>query len=71
MLDDKQTFWEVIKEPFVARELNKAQVKEVLNQSWIKARCSYRKLVRMFNLPDSDYQKFMSFLRTHQLKFDK
>lgn len=71
MLDDKQTFWEVIKEPFVARELNKAQVKEVLNQSWIKARCSYRKLVRMFNLPDSDYQKFMTFLRTHQLKFDK
>jgi transcriptional regulator with GAF, ATPase, and Fis domain len=71
LLDEKQSFWSVIKEPFLARDLNKTEVKIVLNEAWIRARCSYAKLARLFNLPDSDYQRFMSFLRTHDLKFDE
>jgi hypothetical protein len=31
---------------------------------------NYKKVVRLFNMPTSDYKRFMDFLRRHQCNVD-
>jgi DNA-binding NtrC family response regulator len=68
IVEDRQSFWEVIREPFLARELNRSQVKAVLRLGLADCEGSYKTLVRHLGLTDDEYQKFMDFLRTHSLK---
>ncbi len=60
-------FWDVVYEPFMSRELNRAQVRSLVRRGLVKTQGSYRDMVAEFNLPDSDYQRFMDFLRHHRL----
>lgn len=65
---EKGNFWDVIYTPFMERHLNRAQVKAIVKQGLIEAQNSYRDLLDVFGLSMNDYQKFMDFLRHHQLK---
>ncbi|MFZ5788418.1 MAG: sigma-54-dependent transcriptional regulator [Acidobacteriota bacterium] len=65
---DGRSFWDVVHEPFMNRDLNRAQVRSLIRRGLVKTQGSYRDLVAEFNLPDSDYQRFMDFLRHHRLK---
>jgi transcriptional regulator with GAF, ATPase, and Fis domain len=62
------TFWELIYEPFMARDLNRVQVREVIAHGLALADGSYKRMLRLFGMPDSDYLRFMDFLRHHRLK---
>jgi DNA-binding NtrC family response regulator len=64
----KDSFWEVVHKPFMARDLNRNQVRNVIRRGLFEAKNSYRGLLELLRIPDSDYQKFMDFLRHHQLK---
>jgi transcriptional regulator with GAF, ATPase, and Fis domain len=70
MLEGGEDFWAVIQEPFLDREMNRSQVRDVINQGLVRARGSYRRLALLFNLDATQYQKFMDFLRHHRLKPD-
>jgi DNA-binding NtrC family response regulator len=61
-------FWDTVHRPFLERDLNRTQVKALIRRGLIAAGGSYRKLMQDFGLPMADYQKFMDFLRHHQLK---
>jgi len=61
-------FWELVHGPFLDRSLNRAQVKAVIARGLEAADGSYRELTGIFGIPDSQYQKFMDFLRHHDLK---
>lgn len=61
------SFWELIHAPFLNRDLNRSQVREVL-RAGLSEVGTYRNLLSHFNLPHSNYQKFMDFLRHHDLK---
>lgn len=63
-----EAFWDVVYRPFMARDLNRSQVKSLLRQGLMMARGNYRHLLDILHLPSSDYQKFMDFLRHHDLK---
>jgi transcriptional regulator with PAS, ATPase and Fis domain len=63
-----KTFWEVVKEPFLARDLNRAEVREIVNQGLSHANGRYKNLIRVFNLTDGDYHKFMTFLQYNKLR---
>lgn len=65
---EKGNFWDVIYTPFMERHLNRSQVKAIVKQGLIEAQNSYRDLLDVFGLSMNDYQKFMDFLRHHQLK---
>jgi DNA-binding NtrC family response regulator len=65
---DGRSFWDVVYEPFMNRDLNRAQVRSLIRRGLVKTQGSYRDLVAELNLPDSDYQRFMDFLRHHRLK---
>lgn len=67
MVKDGQSFWEVIYQPFLARELNRSQVKAILQFSLSQSNGGYKGLLNLFNMPPGDYKKFVNFLRNHGL----
>jgi transcriptional regulator with GAF, ATPase, and Fis domain len=71
MVEHGRSFWEVVHEPFLDRDLNRAQVREIISQGLLAARGSYRRMSVLFNIRPDHYQKFMDFLRHHRLKPDE
>ncbi|MBV8214964.1 MAG: sigma-54-dependent Fis family transcriptional regulator [Verrucomicrobia bacterium] len=68
MVEQGRSFWDIVHEPFLDRDLNRAQVREVISQGLLAARGSYRRMSVLFNIRPDHYQKFMDFLRHHRLK---
>jgi transcriptional regulator with GAF, ATPase, and Fis domain len=71
MVENGRSFWDVIHEPFLDRDLNRPQVREIISQGLLAARGSYRRMSVLFNIRPDHYQKFMDFLRHHRLKPDE
>jgi DNA-binding NtrC family response regulator len=61
-------FWKAVHEPFMNRDLNRAQVKAFIRLGLEKSEGSYQRLLDRIGLPQADYQRFMDFLRHHELK---
>jgi transcriptional regulator with GAF, ATPase, and Fis domain len=57
------SFWTVVHDQYLKRELTKADVRALVKRGLEEARGNYRGVLRLFGLPVSDYQRFMSFLR--------
>jgi transcriptional regulator with GAF, ATPase, and Fis domain len=70
MLKGGSSFWKVVQEPFLDRELNRSQVRQIVAQGLSATRGSYRRLSEAFNIEPEQYHKFMDFLRHHRLKPD-
>ncbi|MFN0126874.1 MAG: sigma-54-dependent transcriptional regulator [Verrucomicrobiales bacterium] len=68
MRTGEQTFWDAVHKPYIERDLNRAQVRALFERGLREAHGSYKVLLGLFNLPESDYQKFMDFLRHQRLK---
>ena len=47
------------------RDLRRAELKTILSDGLERTGGSYRLVVRLFNMPDADYKRFLSFLRTY------
>jgi DNA-binding NtrC family response regulator len=63
-----ESFWHVIYEPFMDRELNRSQVRGIVATGLSETRGSYKRLVSLLGIDSSHYLKFMDFLRHHRLK---
>jgi two-component system response regulator HupR/HoxA len=68
VVNDGAEFWGTVYEAFMNRDLNRTQVKAVIKNGLTTAGGNYRRLLELFRLPASDYQRFMDFLRHHDLK---
>jgi hypothetical protein len=62
------SFWSDVYQPFMDRDLNRHQVRAIIRQGFAAAHWNYRRLLVVLRVPSSDYQRFMDFLRHHQLK---
>lgn len=71
MVENKESFWDAVYTPFMERDLNRFQVKAIIQKGLIAENGSYRRMMALFNLPESQYHKFMDFLRHHGLKSDQ
>jgi transcriptional regulator with GAF, ATPase, and Fis domain len=63
-----KNFWDAVRKPFLKRDINRSQVKEIIRKGLMEAGGRYMSLLSVFNLDANDYHKFMSFLSDHQLK---
>lgn len=63
-----EDFWKLVHDPFMARDLNRAQVRALIAKGLADAKGSYRDLMSLLGLPASGYQRFMDFLRHNRLK---
>ena len=68
MLEEGKSFWEVVRDPFLDRELNREEVRAIVLRGLTDTQGSYKKLLECFHVNQSEYLKFMDFLRHHRLK---
>jgi transcriptional regulator with GAF, ATPase, and Fis domain len=65
MVSDHKSFWTVVYEPFMARDMTRDIVRAVVRLGLQHTRGSYRLCAELFNLPPSDYKRFLNFLQKH------
>ncbi len=63
-------FWKDVRSPFLARDLNRRQVRRIIALGLAEVGGNYRRLVPLFRLPDRDYHRFLAFLSHHRCKLD-
>jgi two-component system response regulator HupR/HoxA len=68
LLAGEGTFWELVHEPFLERDLNRSQVRDIVAGGLSRSGGSYKRLLALFGIAQDDYLKFMDFLRHHRLK---
>ena len=65
LLTEGISFWAEVHEPFMKRDLTREDVRQIVQAGLTHTRGNYKMLVRAFNMPERDYKRFLSFLRTH------
>jgi transcriptional regulator with PAS, ATPase and Fis domain len=68
-LEAGKDFWEVVKEPFMNRDLNRSEVKTVITRALRKADGSYINALEFLNLQRSEYKRFMKFIHNNRIQF--
>ena len=73
MLDHGEAFWSAVYPHFMARDLTRADLRRIVQIGLERTNGNYRSLVQLFNMPATDYRRFLSFLRKHdcQLPFQR
>jgi DNA-binding NtrC family response regulator len=66
LITDGDSFWSAVYEPFMARDLTRADVRELIRMGLEHTRGNYKLLVTCFNMPAEDYKRFLNFLRKYQ-----
>jgi two-component system response regulator PilR (NtrC family) len=62
-----RNFWETVKKPFLKRQLNCFEVKKIIEQGLRETDGTYKELIKVFNLPQKDYKKFVNFISVHNI----
>jgi DNA-binding NtrC family response regulator len=60
------SFWSVAYEPFMARDLTRTDIRELIRLGLEHTRGNYKLLVTTFNMGPGEYKKFLNFLRKYQ-----
>ena len=67
MVKDGESFWSAVHPAFLLRDLTRDHVRELVSRGLRQARGNYKILLPLFNMKDSDYRRFLTFLRKHEL----
>jgi two-component system response regulator HydG len=62
----REDFWSAVHAPFKSRDLTRQDLRSLVRLGLTTTRGSYRGLVRLFNMPEEDYKRFLNFLRKHE-----
>ena len=65
MLKHGESFWSVVYPLFMSRDLTRADLRRIIQLGLEATNGNYRLLVQLFNMPNEDYKRFLSFLRKH------
>ncbi|MBM3316110.1 sigma-54-dependent Fis family transcriptional regulator, partial [candidate division WOR-3 bacterium] len=60
-----ESFWTVVYEPFMLRDLTRDDLRAIVCRGLEQTRGSYRILVTLFGMDPADYKRFLNFLRKH------
>lgn len=70
MIQNHESFWEIVKAPFMERMLTTEQVRTIIRLGLIETKGRYKDLVSLFNMGADDYKPFMNFLRKSRCQVD-
>ena len=65
LIEERQSFWSVVYPLYMQREITRANVRDVVRKGLQEARGNYKIVARLFNMDESDYKRFLNFLRKH------
>jgi transcriptional regulator with PAS, ATPase and Fis domain len=63
-------FWESVARPYSDRLITRTHVEQIIRRGLSETNGSYRRLVQHFKMPQTDYKRFMDFLRRHHCNVD-
>ena len=66
MLVRGESFWDVVYAPFLAHDLTRQQLRDVIQAGLDQCQGRYNALTELFNMPKRDYRRFLGALK----KFD-
>jgi transcriptional regulator with PAS, ATPase and Fis domain len=71
LTDQRESFWSTVYPMYMAREITRAHVRDVVRRGLEEARGNYKIVARLFNMESREYKRFLNFLRKHdcQLPF--
>jgi transcriptional regulator with PAS, ATPase and Fis domain len=71
LTEQHESFWATVYPMYMAREITRAQVRDVVRRGLEEARGNYKIVARLFNMEAREYKRFLNFLRKHdcQLPF--
>jgi len=70
LVNQEGSFWDLVYQPYMDRDLTRADVRAIVARGLTAARGSYKRLLTRFGVAPQDYLRFMDFLRHHRLKPD-
>ncbi len=59
----RESFWSAVYAPFMARDLTRSDIRQLVTRGLRETRGNYRSLVPFFNMPADDYKRFLNFLK--------
>src|SRR6185503_17136208 len=66
MVTYRESFWHAVHPAFMSRDLTRADLRRLLRKGLQQTGGNYKVLDQMFNMPASDYKRFLNFLRKHE-----
>jgi transcriptional regulator with PAS, ATPase and Fis domain len=63
-----RSFWEAVKRPFLNRDLNRLEVKKIIDRALKCGDGKYKNVLDIFNVKSEDYKKFLNFIYDNNLK---
>ena len=66
LLREGASFWSDVYEPFMARDLTREDVRDIVRRGLEHTRGNYKMVVTAFGMPPEDYKRFLNFLRKYQ-----
>jgi transcriptional regulator with PAS, ATPase and Fis domain len=70
LVEGGYSFWEHIHPLFLNRDITRHDIRELVRRGLSASRGNYRTLLQLFNIPASDYKRFLNFLSTHDCRAD-
>jgi transcriptional regulator with GAF, ATPase, and Fis domain len=68
LLKGEGSFWTLVHQPYLDRDLNRSEVRDIVAQGLAQTGGSYKRLLAAFGGGPDEYLRFMDFLRHHRLK---
>jgi transcriptional regulator with PAS, ATPase and Fis domain len=71
LTEKHESFWATVYPMYMAREITRAHVRDIVRRGLEEARGNYKIVARLFNMESREYKRFLNFLRKHdcQLPF--
>jgi transcriptional regulator with PAS, ATPase and Fis domain len=63
--EQRESFWTAVYPLYMQREITRSSVRDLVRKGLKEARGNYKIVARMFNMEQSDYKRFLNFLRKH------
>jgi transcriptional regulator with PAS, ATPase and Fis domain len=60
-----ESFWKVVYEPFMARDLTREDLRNLVRRGFEHAKGDHADLGRLFNVEGHEYKRFLNFVRRH------
>ena len=66
MMEGGESFWSAVYPLFMARDITREDLRKVILIGLRHTNGNYRMLTQVFNMPEANYKRFLSFLRKHE-----
>jgi len=60
-----KSFWSIVYPLYIQRDITRATVRDLVRRGLEESRGSYRIVAELFNMDETDYRRFLNFLRKH------